>query len=231
MRPCSHTLTFAIVFLIGHSAAAGDNKPPEGFTALFNGKDLAGWQGLVGDPPKRASMTPADLAAAQSIANERMRAHWSVVNGVLEFDGEGDNLCTVKNYANFELLVDWKVESKGDSGIYLRGSPQVQIWDPHDQKEASVGSGGLYNNEKGPNKPLFVADKALGKWNSFRIRMIGENVTVWLNGKRVVDNVKLENYWERDKPIYPTGAIELQNHETRLHFKNIYIKELSQESS
>ena len=56
--------------------------------------------------------------------------------------------------------------------------------------------------------------------------MIGEKVCVWLNGELVVDNVTMENYWERDKPIYPTGAIELQNHGNTLYFKNIYIQEL-----
>ena len=56
--------------------------------------------------------------------------------------------------------------------------------------------------------------------------MVGDKVTVWLNGELVVDNVVMENYWERDKPIYPTGQIELQNHGNTLWFKNIYIKEL-----
>ncbi len=66
----------------------------------------------------------------------------------------------------------------------------------------------------------------MGEWNTFRIRMVGEKVTVWLNGVLVTDNVTLENYWERDKPIYPSGQIELQNHSTPLEFRNIYIKAL-----
>lgn len=207
------------------SAADGDDapNPPEGFTALFNGKDLTGWKGLVEDPEKRAKMSKEELAAAQAKADERMREHWKVVDGALEFDGKGDSLCTVKDYADFELLVDWKIKEEGDSGIYLRGSPQVQIWDP---KKNNIGSGGLYNNEKGPSKPLLLADNPIGEWNTFRIRMLGENVTVWLNGNLVVDNVPLENYWDRSKPIYPTGQIELQNHGNTLWFRNIYIKEI-----
>jgi hypothetical protein len=59
--------------------------------------------------------------------------------------------------------------------------------------------------------------------------MVGEKVWVWLNGELVVDNVTLENYWERKKPIYPVGQIELQNHGDKLYFKNIYIKELKAE--
>ena len=207
-----------------------DNVPPEGFKALFNGKDLSGWKGLVANPKARAAMEPEALAKAQEAADARMNAHWKVVDGVIVFDGKGDSLCTAKDYGDFELYVDWKIEAKGDSGIYLRGTPQVQIWDavelPPDAK-GKVGSGGLYNNQKNPSKPSKVADKPAGQWNTFLIRMVGEKVSVHLNGELVVDNVTLENYWERDKPIYPTGQIELQNHGNSLYFKNIYIKELS----
>ncbi|HOT51573.1 MAG TPA: DUF1080 domain-containing protein, partial [Candidatus Hydrogenedentes bacterium] len=111
-------------------AGAQEIEAPEGFVPLFNGKDLTGWKGLVADPEKRAKMSPDELAAAQKAADEKMRAHWRVENGVLVFDGKGDSLCTAKDYGDFELLVDWKIEKGGDSGIYLRGSPQVQIWDP-----------------------------------------------------------------------------------------------------
>ncbi len=136
------------------------------------------------------------------------------------FDGKGQSLCTAKDYGDFEMYVDWKILPRGDSGIYLRGTPQVQIW------ENPIGSGGLYNNKKNPSKPSKFADKPIGQWNSFRIKMIGEKVWIWLNGELVVDNVTLENYWERDKPIYPTGQIELQNHGNTLYFKNVYLREL-----
>jgi len=177
----------------------------------------------VQSPPSRAKMTPEQLAAAQKQADESMRAHWKVEDGALVFDGKGQSLCTAKDYGDFELMVDWKILPHGDSGIYLRGTPQVQIW------ENPVGSGGLYNNQKNPSKPLVVADNPVGQWNSFRIKMVGDRVWVWLNGKQVVDNVVMENYWERDKPMYPTGQIELQNHGNTLYFKNIYIRELPPE--
>jgi hypothetical protein len=205
-----------------------DNVPPPGFTALFNGKDLTGWKGLVADPPKRAKMAPAQLAEEQKVADEKMRAHWKAVDGVLVFDGKGDSLCTAKDYKNFDLYVDWKIEEKGDSGIYLRGSPQIQIWDPVRYELGAVGSGGLFNNQKPENiaYPIKVADRPIGQWNTFLIRMIGERVTVHLNGELVVPAVVLENYWERDKPIYPSGQIELQNHGNSLYFKNVYLREL-----
>jgi hypothetical protein len=201
-----------------------DNHPPRGFKSLFNGRDLTGWKGLVADPPHRARMSPAELAAAQSKADEEMRKHWTVADGMIVYDGRNNNLCTARDYGDFEMLVDWKIGPKGDSGIYLRGSPQVQIWDNPE------GSGGLYNNQKNPSHPLKNVDNPPGQWNHFHIIMVGEKVTVWLNGQLVTDHVTLENYWERDKPIYPTGQIELQHHGDPLWFKNIYIRELPRTS-
>jgi hypothetical protein len=200
-------------------AGPKDNMPPEGFTALFNGKDLTGWQGLV-PINKRAKLNPDEREEAQKKANERILPHWTVKDGILHYDGKADNLQSVKDYGNFELWVDWKIGKKGDSGIYLRGNPQVQIWDNPE------GSGGLYNNQKNARKPLAFADKAPGEWNTFRIIMKGDKVTVYLNSKLVVDDTPLENYWERGRPLPATGPIELQHHGDRLWFKNIYVKEL-----
>lgn len=203
----------------------------DGFVQVFNGKDLAGWKGLVGgNPSKRDAMKPEELAEAQAKADELMRQHWTVVDGVLAFDGKGKSICTVRDYGDFEMVVDWKIEPHGDSGIYLRGSPQVQIWDTADVNVgAEVGSGGLYNNKIGASKPLVKADKPVGEWNRFRIKMVGDKVTVHLNDQLVVDNVVLENYWEREKPIYPCGQIELQAHSTKLYFKNVFIRPIKRE--
>jgi sugar phosphate isomerase/epimerase len=232
MNARTRLLTVVLTSLLTASAHLGAeekaarplNTPPEGYVALFNGKDLSGWKGLVANPKERAQMSEKELAQAQEKADARMRASWTVVDGVLVFSGKGDSLCTAKDYTDFDLYVDWKIKPNGDSGIYLRGSPQVQIWDPGQRK---VGSGGLYNNQKNPSKPSRIADRPIGEWNTFRIRMVGEKVRVWLNSELVVDNVTMENYWERDKPIYPSGQIELQNHGNTLWFRNIYIKELN----
>jgi len=199
-----------------------NNVPPEGFRGLFDGVSLVGWKGLVADPPRREKMSSAEMATAQARADELMRASWKVKAGTLVYQGKGfDNLCTTRDYGDFELLVDWKIENKSDSGIYLRGSPQVQIWGD------LVGSGGLFNNQKNPAKPTKRADYFNGEWNRFRILMQGDKVTVFLNNDLVVQNVTLENYWERDKPIYATGPIELQAHQTPVYFRNIYIRELA----
>lgn len=199
-----------------------------GFVSLFNGKDLTGWKALVGNPITRAKMTPAELDAAQKEADEKTKGDWIVEDGLLAFTGHGDNLATAKQYGDFEMLVDWKITPQGDAGIYLRGTPQVQIWDTSRRDVgAEVGSGGLYNNQKNPSKPLVVADNKIGDWNHFHIIMKGEKVTVYLNGVLVTDNVTLENYWDKNLPIFPKEQIELQAHGTYVAYRNIYLKDLS----
>lgn len=224
-------LLLSFFFFLPQGAVFGQealNQAPEGFVALFNGKDLTGWKGLLSspydNPIRRAKLSPEELAKEQAKADKLMREHWSVKDGVLEFDGKGFSLATLRDYEDFELLVDWKiVNPHGDSGIYLRGTPQVQIWDPDQHK---IGSGGLYNNQKNPSRPAMIADNPIGQWNTFRIRMVGERVTVHLNDKLVVDNVVLENYWDRSMPIFSSGQIELQCHGDPIHFRNIYIREI-----
>ena len=214
---------------------AGDNQPPAGFKALFNGKDLTGWKGMVGDgnPYKRREMAPEALAAAQAKETEEAKKHWTVADGSFVFDGKGKNLCTEKAYGDFEFYVDWKIPATADSGIYLRSTPQIQIWDPANPAQFNVGnqkgSGGMWNNN-GPGiagkNPLVKADKPIGEWNTFFIRMIGERVTIYLNGQLIVDNQPLENYWKKGAPLLREELIELQNHGNTLYFKNIYLKEL-----
>ncbi|MCY7422551.1 MAG: DUF1080 domain-containing protein [Chitinophagaceae bacterium] len=208
-----------------------DMTDKEGFVELFNAKDLTGWKGLVGNPITRSKMSEKELADAQVKADSAMRNGWIVENGALLFKGKGDNIATIKNYGDIEMQLDWKIfddnNKYGDAGIYLRGTPQVQMWDTSRVKVgAQVGSGGLYNNQKNVSKPLKVADNKLGEWNHFYIKMIGEKVTVYLNGELVTDNVPLENYWNKNMPIFPEEQIELQAHGSRVAYRDIYIKEL-----
>ncbi|MBX2925508.1 MAG: DUF1080 domain-containing protein [Chitinophagaceae bacterium] len=199
----------------------------EGFVPIFNSKDLTGWKGLVADPIKRAKMDAKTLAKEQAKADEEMRNGWSVKDGLLIFNGHGNNLCTNKKYGDFEMYVDWKITKDGDAGIYLRGTPQVQVWDTaRVDVGAQVGSGGLYNNQKNESKPLVLADNAIGDWNTFRIQMVGDLVTVYLNGVLVVNGVPLENYWDRSLPIFPEEQIELQAHGTYVAYRDIYIREI-----
>ncbi len=208
-----------------------NNVAPEGFVALFNGQNLDGWKGLFASPnnhpTNRVRLTPAQLVTEQTKADKRMRASWKALKGELAFDGKGDNLVTVRDYADYELLVDWKIEPKGDSGLYLRGNPQVQIWDPREgDTNAVVGSGGLFNNKLAASVPLKRADRMTGEWNSFRILMLRDRVHVFLNDQLVVNNTPLENYWEPGQPLRATGSIELKNHGNNLWFRNIYLREI-----
>ncbi len=165
--------------------------------SLFNGKDLTGWK-----------------------VDKAQEKVWKVEDGTIHYAGKGGrDLTTAKNYKDFELWLDWKITKGGDSGIFLRGQPQVQIWD---NKE---GSGGLYNNPKGKagRVPLVVADRPVGEWNTFYIKMVGSKVTVKLNDKLVVDNAE---FIPLGKSPPATGPIMLQIHGSPLWFRNIFIKEL-----
>jgi hypothetical protein len=217
------------------NAPVSVHKVPEDAKGLFTGKksDMSNWKGVTTEnnfdnPIVREKATPEERAEMQKKADALMK-HWHVreADGVLFFDGKkgGYSLATKKDYKDFELWADWRVlYERGDSGLYLRGAPQVQIWDAHNQWH--IGSGGLYNNKKNPSKALSIQDHLVGTWNTFHVTMRGERVTVELNGVKVVDDTVLENYWDRTKPIYPVEQIELQCHGDPLEFRNIFIRPL-----
>ena len=223
-------LTFAGFLAATLPAAdkADGPKPPKGFTALFNGKDLDGWQGNI-DMKQRVTMPKEKQADFIAARTKTALEHWTVKDGVIHMDSKGGvSLQTVKDYGNFELYLDWKIEKNGDSGLYIRGQPQVQIWDSENTpgargEDKNSGSGGLWNNPAGDKAkvPLKKADKPVGEWNTFHITMIGEEVTVKLNGVVVVDKGTMANYFDKGKPLPEKGPIG-----DPLWFKNISIKEL-----
>ena len=225
-------------------------QTPTGFEALFNGKDLTGWRGGdTYDHRKLLSLPQVEQEALIAKWNAKLIElgnavpHWSVIDNELVNDGNGSYATTIKDYGNFELSLDWKIAKGTDSGIYLRGVPQVQIWDtsmpdPHGFGTA-MGSGGLWNNElTSPGRnPLVHADKPLGEWNHYRILMVGSRVSVWLNDQLVVDHVVLENYYDKALPankrlpIPARGPIELQTHGGRTWWRNLYIREIKSDEA
>jgi len=199
-----------VALLVAAGAMAADNTPPEGFTALFNGKDLTGWGTRDGKP-----------ASALQVSE------WQVADGIIKYTGKDGDLWTTKSYKDFILMVEWRFEKPGDSGIYVRGSSKCQanIW------VNPLGSGEVYGyrtDAKMPEEvrkaatPLKKADKPVGEWNAFVITVKGDRMSVVLNGEKVIDNLQMIGC--------PTeGPIALQNHGNPLEFKNIYIKELKAE--
>lgn len=222
-------------------AAFAAVTPPAGFTALYNGRDLTGWRGGdTLDPRKYAAMTDEARAKQDADWTADMRAHWRAEGDELVNDGSGKYATTTKDYGDFELLVDYKTVAKADSGIYLRGCPQVQIWDYTDPAKfplgSDKGSGGLWNNSPGaPGKdPLVKADKPFGEWNHFRILMVGSRVSVWLNGQLVVDHAIMDNsYFDKKKqtPIPARGPIELQTHDGEIRWRNVFVREIGTEEA
>jgi hypothetical protein len=229
--------------------APADDKVPEGFVALFNGKDLSGWKVPEGD-----------------------NGHWKVKNGIIDYDAKSEakgekSLWTEKPYSDFILRIDWRLkEDPGfkhpvpvilpsgdtkvedgkpvmveiddvDSGVYLRGSSksQVNIW------MWPIGSGEVYGYRNDKTMPAEVragvtpkkkADKPRGQWNTFEITMKGDKLQVKLNGEEVVGPVQLPG-------VPKEGPLALQHHgawdakteqwkgpPSLVQFKNIYIKEL-----
>jgi hypothetical protein len=216
------------------TAADALNQPPPGFTALFNGKDLEGWHGRGGvDPRTIWKLSPEELAKSLAAGKEDAKKHWRVEQGELVNDGEGLYLTTDRDHGDIELRLDYKTVALADSGIYLRGVPQVQIWDTTEAGGkwtlgADKGSGGLWNNSAGaPGKdPLVKADRPFSEWNSFRIVHVGSRVTIHLNDRLVVDNAPLENYYDRKSPLFPKGPIQLQTHGGEIRWRNIFLREI-----
>jgi hypothetical protein len=215
------------------TAPTQEAAAPAGFVRLFNGKDLTGWHGMPHfDPRKLAAMSAEERAAKIAEWTADAAKHWSVENGELVNDGHGAYLTTDKEYGDIELQLEYKTVPKADSGIYLRGTPQVQIWDSTEEAKFSLGadkgSGGLWNNSPGAKgkDPLVRADKPFGEWNHFRILQIGGRTTVHLNGKLVVDDAVMENFWDRTKPLFAKGPIQLQTHGGEIRWRNILLREI-----
>ncbi len=228
----------AVVGCHSFSSSQAQSAPPKGFKALFNNTDLAGWWGATTENPRKYLALPADEFKKKHDASlDDIRQHWSVQGNDLVNDGKGLYLTTDKNYGDFELLLDYKTVPLADSGIYLRGCPQVQIWDSTETEKfklgADKGSGALWNNSPGaPGKdPIVKADKPFGQWNSVRVVMCGTRVWVWLNGKQTVDGAVMENYYDRKLPVPATGPIQLQTHGGEIRWRNLSIREIGSDEA
>ncbi len=223
---------------ISATSLAAEPGPPEGFRAIFNGRDLSGWYGL--NPHSVAKLDGEKKQ--ESLAQQRadFPKHWTVENGELVNDGHGGYATTQEEFGDIELLIEYKTVPKADSGIYLRGTPQVQIWDwnqvfdpKRPTRKPHLGSGGLFNNAPGAGgrDPLVLADRPFGQWNQFRIRQIGDVTWVWLNDKLVVNGAVMENFWDRSQTLPERGPIMLQTHGGEIRWRNIFVRDIGAEEA
>ena len=200
--------------------------------SLLNGNDLSSWRGMGHfDPQKLWAMSPADQAAFWEKNAKDLAKHWTIENGELVNDGHGVYATTAKDYGDFELMIDYKTVPLADSGIYLRATPQVQIWDTREEGGkwklgADKGSGALWNNKIYDRFPYTLADKPFGEWNRFHIRMVDDSVTIRLNDQLTANEVPLENFFDRKRTVFPVGPIQLQTHGGEIRWRNIFIKEI-----
>ena len=217
----------------GTTTPAAEPSPPEGFRAIFNGKDLTGWFGLNPHSVGKLTGEAKDANLAQQRAE--FAKYWTVENGELVNDGNGPYATTEEDFGDIEFLIEYKTVPGADSGIYLRGAPQVQIWDWNQvfdpkapTRRPHLGSGGLFNNTPGkPGRdPLVLADRPFGEWNQFRIRQIGDVTWVWLNEQLVVDGAVMESYYDRGKPLAARGPIMLQTHGGEIRWRNLFIRDI-----
>ncbi len=234
MAPLARIITVTFLISLSNSQAA-DPQPPKGFRAIFNGKDLTGWHGM--NPHVVAKLTGAKRKSVLEQQRADFPNHWTVENGELVNDGHGPYATTDEEFGNIELRLEYKTVPGADSGIYLRGAPQVQIWDWHQKynpkrptRRPYLGSGGLFNNTPTVlgRDPASREDKPFGQWNSFRIYQIGARTWVWLNGRPVVHGAIMENYYDRDKPLPAKGPILLQTHGGEIRWRNIFVREIGE---
>ena len=204
--------------------------PPEGFRSLYNGKTLGGWH--THNPHKKLPADPDKREAALKEMRGDKEKHWRTHHDEIVNDGHGAYLVTDESFGDIEFMIEYKTVARADSGIYMRGTPQVQIWDWTDESKwkigADKGSGGLWNNPAGAKgkDPLVRADNPFGQWNRFRIIQIGARTTVYLNDKLIVDHALMDNYWNRKAPLAANGPVMLQTHGGEIRWRNVYVREI-----
>ncbi len=239
-RRALSALSGAIIcaLLSTHFSADVSADETTGTHRIFNGVDMQGWHGRPHfDPGVFDALPEEEQAAKKKQWTEEAHQHWSVENGELVNDGAGPYLTTDEEFDNYELELEYKTVAEADSGIYLKGTPQVQIWDSTQESKfnigANLGSGALWNNSPGAagKDPLELADRPFGEWNQLRIVQVGARTSVWLNGKMTVDRAIMENYWHRDQPLRPRGPIQLQTHGGEIRWRNITLRPLDTEAA
>ena len=186
-------------------------------------------------------------AAWRGWESDGMPAGWHVAHGVLSKDGSVDDLVTTREYANFELELEWKIGKGGNSGIFYRGTreydhiywsgPEYQLLD-----DANAPDGAQRETAAGAAYAVYAAPAGVvapyGHWNRTRLIVQGNHVEHWLNGRRIVEYELKSADWKARVAAakfsaYPhyglanKGLIGLQgDHPGTLEVRHIRIREL-----
>ena len=208
----NHLALFALTALIASAsasfAAADDEKD---FQPLFNGKDFTGWK----------------------LRNPNGHHSWSILPGgvlknTVEKGEHGTDLVTEKKFWNFTVRYEYMTPENSNSGFYLRGRHELQILGDHKSGEASISGNGSIYNFKAPDK--FIT-KPSGEWQTAEATIIGNRITVIMNGVKIHGNVECTKATgsEIDNKVNEPGPIFLQGDHGTVSFRNIRIKELPKE--
>ncbi len=232
LRPSLLGLAAGFAALVAPAAWA--DSPTPGFTRIFDGKTTTGWHGRPHIHPDKFAEATAEQKQAW---DDEIAKHWKIEGDELINDGHGAYMTTDKSYGDIELKLKYRTVPLADSGVYVRSTPQIQIWDTTEEAKfgigANLGSGGLWNNSPGaPGKdPLVKADRPFGEWNEIHMIQVGARTTIKLNGQLVVDNAIMENFWDRKQPLFRTGVIQLQTHGGEIAWKDIEVREIGAEEA
>jgi hypothetical protein len=215
MKPLLCLLGLAALLCGVPAVSTADEPAPEGFESLFNGKDLTGWRVNVG----------GNMGV------------WGADNGVLYVNGRGGGwLMTEKEYGDFEVRLEYKMPTHGNSGVGLRspmkGDPayvgmEIQLIDDENWPglRPAQHTGSIYDVVPASK----VVNKPIGEWNKIRIVAQGRHVKVEVNGTKLVDADLDEHKDRADRHpglLREKGHLGLQSHDGRVEFRNLYVKPL-----
>jgi len=235
MIPRHFALLLTLVAAAALPALGGQQPVEQGFTSLFNGKDLTGW--IYG---KRANG-----------AENKSGQGYQVENGVIFSTKEdGGNLYTEKEYSDFVLRFDVKLTENANNGIGIRAplvgdaayaGIEIQVLDDGGSQYTSLKPFQYHGSIYGMVAPKRGSQKPVGEWNSEEITADGRHITIKLNGTTIVDanldDIKDEEMLKTHRDLArPEGSRGIANtkghigflgHGARVEFRNIRIKELT----
>ena len=200
---------FSLLATLALSATFAFAADEAGFVPLFNGKDTTGWH------------------LRRKGGHNSWTIDGSVLKNTVNAGEHGTDLVTDKKFWNFTVRYEFQVPDNSNSGFYLRGRHEIQILgDFKGGKTAKGGNGAIYNH----TAPSEFASKPGGEWQTAEATIIGNKITVTLNGKKIHDNVECNKATgsEIDNKVTEPGPIFLQGDHGTVSFRKMRIKELPQ---